>query len=143
MTKEQKAPETLAIHATHPDGEHHGVAVLNLHVLIVQDGKHWFAQGLEIDYAAQGDSVDEAKLHFQKGFKSSLYHNLRIFGNIDKFLRVAPNEVWQEYFSTPKAQKLYSHVSMHEVIPQVHLTDLPQFQYEQIEYAQAAMAAAA
>jgi hypothetical protein len=142
MSVKHKNEDMEAIHAVHPDGEHHAVAILNLHVLIVPAGKRWYAHGLEIDYAAQGDSVEAAKLHFQAGFKATIYQNLKMFGNIDKFLRVSPNEVWREYFATPKAQKVYTHVSMHEVIPDSELVNKV-LQFDRIEYAQAATAATA
>ncbi len=135
--------ETAAIHAVHEDGAHHAVAILNLHVLIVRDGNYWFAQGLEIDYAVQGESVEDAKKQFQTGFRATIYQHLKIFGHIDNLLRVAPNEIWQEYLKTPKAQKLYTHASMHEVVPELTAQHPNMLQFEQIEYVQTATAYAA
>lgn len=128
------AQETAIAHAAHKDGEQHAIAVMNLHVLIVPDGKHWFAQGLEIDYAVQGTSVADVKKQFETGFRATIHQNLKIFGHIGNMLRVAPNDVWQEYLTTPKAQKVYSHASMHKVLPDLSATHADMLQFEQIEY---------
>src|SRR5665213_1188256 len=87
--------ETLAVHLAHPDGEHHIVGIGNIRVILIPDGNRWFAQGLEIDYAAQGNSVSEAKKQFEDGLTATIEEHLRVYGNIDKVLRVAPNEAWQ------------------------------------------------
>ena len=106
-TGKESSGGTAVAHATHIDGKQHAIAVMNLHVLIVPDGKFWFAQALEIDYAVQGTSVADAKKQFETGFRATIYQNLKIFGHIGNMLRVAPNDVWQEYLTTPKAQKVF------------------------------------
>ncbi len=131
---------TGAIHAHDADGKHHVVGVWNLHVLIVADGNFWFAQGLEIDCAVQGSSVADAKRQFEIGFRSTIHQHLKIFGHIGHMLRVAPNEVWLEYFNTPKACKIFSHASMHQVVPEL-ATQPAVLQFEQIEYAELKTAA--
>ena len=68
---------------------------------------------------------------------------LEIFGHIDNLLRVAPNEIWQEYLKTPKAQKLYTHASMHEVVPELTAQHPDMLEFEQIEYIQTETACAA
>jgi hypothetical protein len=109
----------LAIHTTDEDGEHHAVGIWNLRVLIVPDGRFWFAQGFEIDYGVQGDSVADVKKKFEEGLRATIHHHLRIFGAIDHMLKVAPNEEWLDLWKTSKAQeKRYSQISMHEVMTQ-------------------------
>jgi len=44
------SPHTMAVHGT--NGQTHIVGIGNLRVIICQEGDAWFAQGLEIDYAA-------------------------------------------------------------------------------------------
>src|SRR5579863_5371997 len=69
-TKGKKAANeraATAIHAKHSDGNRHIVGIGNLRVIIVPDGKLWFAQGLEIDYAVQGNSVEDAKRQLEAG----------------------------------------------------------------------------
>lgn len=124
---------TRAIQISTPTGEHHAVGVWNLHVLIVPDGRFWFAQGLEIDYAVQGDSVADAKMQFEKGLSATIHHHIRIFGDIEKLLRVAPNEVWMDLWKSAKAQhKSYSQISLHEMTGIFH----------EIEYSEIGCAAA-
>jgi len=139
-TRPTKAsPMTKALHAQHKDGAHHVVGVWNLHVLIVPDGRFWFAQGLEIDYAVQGDSVSDAKKQFEKGLTATIHHNLKIFGNIENILEVAPNETWKDLWKTGKAKyRTYSQVSMHEVIPDVLRTMPGVLPFKAIEYTEVA-----
>ena len=59
--KASKPDSAIAIHAQDDDGNNHIVGLGNLRVAIVQDGKFWFAQGLDLDYGAQGNTADEAK----------------------------------------------------------------------------------
>jgi hypothetical protein len=133
VTKKTRKPkDTVAIQAKDQAG-HHAVGLWNLHVLIVPDGRFWFAQGLEIDFAVQGDSVADAKKQFENGLEATIHHHIRIFGDIQKLLRVAPNEVWLDLWSTAKAQhKSYSQISFHDLTP-----------FHKIEYAEVARAAAA
>lgn len=48
--------------------------------LIVPDGRFYFAQGVEEDYGAQGDSVEEAKRHYLKGLEMTKELHMRYFG---------------------------------------------------------------
>jgi hypothetical protein len=129
--KTRKPKHTVAIQAKDPNGTRHAVGLWNLHVLIVPDGRFWFAQGLEIDFAVQGDSVADAKKQFENGLEATIHHHIRIFGDIQKLLHVAPNEVWLDLWNTAKAQhKSYSQVSIHDLTP-----------FHQIEYAELAAAA--
>ncbi len=93
------------------------VGIGNLRVMVVRDGDRWFAQGLEIDYAAEGVSLEEIKQAFAKGLAKTIQQNLRVFGSIENLLRVAPPEVWAEFY----AQNLeglrlaHSQVSVHSL----------------------------
>jgi hypothetical protein len=115
--KKKPAPPAVAIQASHPDGEHHVVGIGNLRVVLVPDGDAWFAQGLEIDYAAQGDTVEDAKQQFEDGLVATIEEHLKQHGNIRLLLNVAPNEVWNEMLHEPGAQrKRFSTVSSHHII---------------------------
>lgn len=121
-----------AAHVADPDTNLHGVGIWKLHVLIVPDGRFWFAQGLEIDYSAQGDSIDDAKDKFTKGLAASIHHHLTIFGGIDNLLHVVPNDVWRDLWKAKaKAKLTYDCVSIHEILPD-NAGLLP---FEGIEYA--------
>lgn len=97
--KKPAAKGTQAIHVT--DGKTHVVGVKALRVMLSKDGSGWFAQGLEIDYAAGGDSVQETKKNFEVGLNLTISEHLKMHGNLDKFLKVASNEAWGEYFNAP------------------------------------------
>ena len=55
----EKQACTTAIHAK--DGNNHCVTLSALRVMLLEDSSGWFAQGLEIDYAASGATIDEVK----------------------------------------------------------------------------------
>lgn len=94
---QSKAALTSAVHLQH--GNNHVVGVDALTVLLTKDGSCWFAQGLQIDYASSGASVDEAKANFEQGLMLTIREHLKVHGHIKNFLKVAPQEAWDEYFS--------------------------------------------
>jgi hypothetical protein len=96
------------------DGEHHAIGISGLHVLVVPEGKGWFAQAFEIDYGVQGDTPDEVKTRFEKGLSATIHHNIDIFGGIENMLH--PNQDW--YLLKAQNEGLeydYSCVEMHQV----------------------------
>jgi hypothetical protein len=105
---------TFAIHGKDNDGTH-VVGIGNLRVVISTEDGIWFAQGLEIDYAAQGNSLADAKKQFEDGLRQTIEEHLRVYGNIEKILTVAPKEIWKEMlFNDSCLRKRYSQVSVHE-----------------------------
>ena len=77
------------------------MGVKSLRVLILRDGDSWFAQGLEIDYAACGDTVEEAKKNFSHGLHLTICEHIRIHGTIENLLKIAPMEAWHEFYKAP------------------------------------------
>lgn len=108
---------TEAFHLSNQDGKRHIVAVKALHVLLVQDGDGWFAQGLEIDYAATGSTIDETKNNFAEGLSLTAHEHLTIFGDIHKLLVPAPAEAWKEYLAASPAslRQGFSTIQIHEL----------------------------
>jgi hypothetical protein len=104
-----------AIQVSTKDGTRHVVGIGNLRVLIVPDEKSWFAQGVEIDYGAQGDSVDDAKKNFERGFFETIDLHLRMHGNIEKFLVFPPSEVLREVARNKGTLEFYTQVSAHDI----------------------------
>ena len=83
------------IHAN--DGKNrHVVGIGALRVLLTDDGTGWFAQGLEIDYAAAGNTQDEAKKNFEAGLSETIKEHLLLHGNIDKLMQIAPQQAWSD-----------------------------------------------
>lgn len=92
-----------------------GVAVWNLSVLIVPDGDFWFAQGLELNYGAQGDTAEEAQANFQTGLLATICQHLRVHGNIDRLLKFAPSEILREAARKKALIRRVVNVSFHDI----------------------------
>lgn len=70
-------------------------ALAKLRVLITNDDGSWFLQGVEIDYAAEADSLDGAKACFKDGIGATARRHLGVFGQTNNMLQPAPAEVWK------------------------------------------------
>ena len=129
---------TTAVHAITEHGEHI-VGIGDLRVVLTQEGNYWYAQGLEIDYVAQGPSIDAAKENFETGLASTLHENLQIHGTIEPLLVPAPVEVWKERFNPGSSAKRYTHISVHRIRKLERLDSaLPnRLPFQAIEYLQA------
>lgn len=103
---------TAALHGADSHGSH-VVGMWALHVVIVPDGKFWFAQGLEIDYATQGESLEDAKKKFESGLAATVQEHLNVFGQIKNLLRVAPQDAWDLAFSASASAHEFSPASLH------------------------------
>lgn len=90
-----KAGQTQAVWAKNV------AAVKALHVMLLPDDSGWFAQGLEIDYAASGKTQEEAKNNFGQGLGLTFCEHLVMYGHIKKVLVPAAQEAWDEYYKTP------------------------------------------
>lgn len=93
----------------------------NLRVIIVPDGRFFFAQGLELDYAVQGDNAEDAKGHFEQGLRATITQNLRILGHINGVLKRMPSEVLGDLMFESSGQFVLSSVIsarlVHEALP--------------------------
>lgn len=130
-------PAVTALHLKNDDG--HFVGIGNLRVVIVQDGSSWFAQGLEIDYAAQGTSEEDVRKQFEDGLYCTIHEHLTVNGKITNFLKPAPPEVWQEmlYDSVADVNR-YSQLSWHETVLEKRVENTP---FQGIKYLQQKKAA--
>jgi len=91
--------QTVGASALHAHvGDHHAVGVLSLRVLLVEDTSGWFAQGLDIDYAASGSDVDEVKKNFEDGFCATVHEHLVMHGSIERLLKPADQDAWKEFY---------------------------------------------
>jgi hypothetical protein len=107
VTRSGRAKEiATAIHMQTKDGAEHVVGIGNLRVMVFNDDGSWFAQGLEIDYAAQGSSLEDVQRRFTRGLRETIDLHLKMYGNIEGVLRVAPPEVWGELY---KSKRLLKH----------------------------------
>ena len=124
--------ETAALEVN--KGDHTVVGIFNLHVTIIQDGKFWFAQGLEIDYATQGSSLDDVKKQFEDGLQATIQEHLKIHGTIENILQVAPPKIWRDAMQPSARGEKLTHFSSHDG-PAIQ-DFLPSF--EKIQYLQVA-----
>jgi hypothetical protein len=118
------------------DGAHTvEVGILNLQVIVAQEGKLWVAQALEFDYAAGGETLEDLKARFEAGLYSTIQENLSMFGNIDKLLSTKPAaEYTLDLLKNPGLTKLiFSGKSTHKFIPPNATAELV-FPYGQIDY---------
>src|SRR6266404_5178339 len=102
---------TKAIHTDLSDGAQ-AVGIGNLHVLVVPDGKFWVAQGIEIDYAAQGATIDLAKENFEKGLCLTIEQNLRVHQTIERILTPAPPHIQLEALRLKESVESYGQVTL-------------------------------
>jgi hypothetical protein len=81
-------------HAIHVQQETmHTVLIGALRVLVTREGDNlWSAQGVEIDYSACGNSLEDAQKRFETGLIGTIRSNLERFGTIDRILKWAPHE---------------------------------------------------
>ena len=98
------------------DGVHHVVGVGNIRVILTHDDDGWFAQGIEIDYGAQGSTIEDAKANFQTGLTATIEAHLTMFGTIDRIVRVVPQRVYAELLHDKTASyHLFSEISFDEI----------------------------
>lgn len=111
------------------------VGIFDLQVLVARDGDaSWVAQGVEIDYAVCGTSLDDVRKRFELGLNKMIQAHFRKFGDLDRLLQPARLEVWTSLMQSqsPAQEWLYTHVSVHEFIDPQRVNDIP---FATIKYA--------
>lgn len=111
MSKKDQSAAAVHVQA----GNKHIVSVKSLHVMLIPDGNYWFAQGLEIDYAATGNTVESAKENFSAGLAKTIVEHLVMHGGIEQLLKVAHQDVWTEYFQTLTGPTDVVHASLTQI----------------------------
>jgi hypothetical protein len=139
----KKEEACMVVHGQTQDGKTHVVGIGNLKVVIVKDGENtWFAQGLDIDYAAQGTSVENVKHNFENGLAATIHEYIKAYNSPAKMLKPAPPEVWQEMFYGLNDQKALKNrfwqVSYHKVEAVHKFIHFENIEYFEVEEAMAA-----
>ena len=99
-------PENQPASVVHvEDDEQHAVLIDSLRVVLTKDGDQWFAQGLEVDYAAAGSSQDDVKSRFEQGLAATVREHLKVYGSVEKVLRVAPQSAWNLWLTHGESYK--------------------------------------
>jgi hypothetical protein len=109
--------KTTAEHYRKDDHEYVKIGALS--VLIKQDGDWWFAQGLEIEYAAQGKSLEEVKENFIRGLVSTAHAYLEEFGSIEKLLRPSSADVLREFSNASRRKLLRLSIESEHDVPEL------------------------
>lgn len=101
MTMKKNETPSFTCMAHVQKGNAHGVAA-QLHVLITESIDGGFvAQGIEIDYAATGETEEAARDHFAKGFVATVRAYLRRGRDLSGlFKSEPPAEFRQAYFNS-------------------------------------------
>ena len=76
MSKKSKEQKMVAQHLQQDNN--HQVVLKSLHVVMCEDDGMWFAQGLEIDYAAYGKTIEQAQKHFELGMVATIHEHLNL-----------------------------------------------------------------
>lgn len=111
------------------------VGIFDLQVLVARDGDDsWVAQGVEIDYAVCGTSLDDVRKRFELGLSKMIQAHFVKFGNLDRLLQPAPLAAWTSLMrsQSPAQEWLYRAVSVHEFIDPQRVNDIP---FARIKYA--------
>ena len=105
------------------------VVGVKLQVLITDDGSgHWFAQALEVDYAAAATSLEDVQVSFERGLMATIDEHLKLYGSMERFL-VSPSEgALKEMLSHDQTWFNFRQVSRHQL--------MPRFPFASIEYLQ-------
>ena len=117
IQKRKRIPPATAFHRAveTKSGSVHVVGVGNLRVIVLKTGDFWFARGLDIDYAAQGVTLQEVKRNFERGLEQTIDRHLQIFGNIERLLSPTPPDAWRKLVYSPSRRFRYSQVSTHRL----------------------------
>ena len=120
------------IHAQ--NGNNHTICINSLRVIISNDGDMWEAQGIDIDYASCGSSIEDVQARFEKGFSRTIQMHLKKFGTIDKLLKMAPTSEWRHLVDAETFQV--------DVLTNHEISDMDGLPFKDIAYYQAKSAAA-
>ena len=135
----KQTPTTITLYGDKQDTGVHAVVVDTLRVVLVQDDDGWFAQGLELDYAASGHDLDDVKQRFEQGLAATFNEHLRVYGTVENFLKVAPQDAWDLWLNADK-RYAFTCTSVHDLADTVE-TEQPRLPFSGIAYLQQAVAA--
>lgn len=93
--------------------DQNGVTLTALRVLIKREGRGWAAQGIEIDYAACGDSLADCQRRFEVGLIANIRLHLEKHGNLDRFLKWVPEDALIEFVGARLSPQHY--LGSHEI----------------------------
>ena len=93
------------------------VGIFGLQVVIAKDGDGWVAQGIEVDYAVGGESVEDTQKRFEVGLCESIHAHLSKFGHLDNFIIPADYTLWKGLLAGSQEWQ-HTSVSLHNLADQ-------------------------
>ncbi|MGD9584031.1 MAG: hypothetical protein AB7V26_10260 [Lysobacterales bacterium] len=121
------------VHAN--DEASHEVLVAALRVLVVRDNAHWFARGIEIDYAASGESLEDVQRRFESGLAMTIRAHLQKYRTVSRLLKWAPPAVVEEYENNKASSCIHSVVFCQLDEPDGEFARLGKIPYGRLDYA--------
>lgn len=94
-----------------------------------EHGEVWYAQGLDVDFAASGKSLDDVQRRFSRGLHSTLVAHLNKYGNASRLHRT-PRSVWKRFFDD---EMYHVHLISVESFPDAQAEDFPYTELAYIE----------
>lgn len=85
-------------HRRGADGCHH--ISIALRVWLYEEADMWVAQGIDVDYAAAGNTLEDVKDRFARGLIASVEANLDEFGTLEHLCKRAPDEIWRAFLES-------------------------------------------
>jgi hypothetical protein len=85
------------------------------------------AQGIDINYATDGATIEEAQANFERGLSLTIKANLQRLGNIDRIMKTPDPETWIPLIQNNGVQFDFSMQETHEM----NDAELP---YRRIQY---------
>jgi len=127
-------PTTVTHYKHTEDPDTQAVAVSSLRVLLVEDEDGWFAQGLELDYAAAGHDLEDVKRRFEEGLAATFNEHLNLYGTVENFLKIAPQDAWDLWLNADR-QYSFAGASFHHPAD-ITETEAPRLPFSGITYLQ-------
>ena len=71
--------------------------IIEISVVLLQEGDYWVTQGLEYDIAAQGKTISEAKKAFERTITGQIFMDIRENRKPLQGIEKAPQEYWDKF----------------------------------------------
>lgn len=76
--------------------------IKTLNVVVDEEKSNiWFAQGLELNYAAGGNSFEEVMIYFQEGLLATIHNHLKLYRSFNRLLKPSCYaSAWDLYYKS-------------------------------------------
>lgn len=105
-----RAYRRISVKAQHRNvgGNLHQVEIDGLRVWVYPADGQWVAHGIDVDYAASGETMQKAQRAFIEGFMLTIVQHLLRFKSLEKLLsRGAPDDVRRRWIVAMESHQVY------------------------------------